>query len=215
MNDFMSSNLFKRFLSAIIFVPIIIYPLIIKGFLLYFVYTLILSLIIIELKDMIKLTAFKLYLFVYMLISIYTFFIFIILVQIKEELFLSVVHIILIIWIFDTFSYLGGSLFKGKKLMPTISKGKTYNGLISGVVVSLILSSIYSFIIQGDTLKIISSSILIIFLAFLGDLVASLLKRSVKLKDTGTLIPGHGGIIDRMDSFIIVFFIFGVIQTFK
>lgn len=117
---------------------------------------------------------------------------------------------ILIIWIFDTFCYLGGKTLNGKKLMPKISKGKTYNGLFSGTIVTLAIAGIYYIKVYNELEFLFTLVIPTIILSFLGDLVVSVLKRSVNLKDAGQIMPGHGGIVDRMDSFILVFFFFGV-----
>ena len=118
--------------------------------------------------------------------------------------------IIFTIWIFDTFSYLGGSIIKGKKIFPNISKGKTYSGLISGIFG---VTVIYFFFKEfSNQVNIISYPIIlsIITLSFIGDAIVSFLKRTASLKDTGNLIPGHGGFLDRLDSFIFVFFVFGI-----
>ena len=114
------------------------------------------------------------------------------------------------IWIFDTFCYLGGKTFNGKKLIPKISKGKTFNGLFSGIIATLVITGLYYFEFYNDLYMIILTVIPIIILSFLGDLVVSVLKRSVNIKDSGKIMPGHGGIVDRMDSFVSVFFFFGI-----
>ena len=116
----------------------------------------------------------------------------------------------MIIWIFDTFCYLGGKIFNGKKLMPNISKGKTFNGLYSGITVTLVLTSIYYLEVYNELNTILILVIPIMIFAFLGDLAVSVIKRSVNIKDSGNIMPGHGGIIDRMDSFVFVFFFFGI-----
>ena len=114
------------------------------------------------------------------------------------------------IWIFDTFCYLGGKTFNGKKLMPQISKGKTFNGLYSGIIATIVITVLYYFYFHNDLYMVFLFVIPIIILSFLGDLIVSVLKRSVNIKDTGNIMPGHGGIIDRMDSFVFVFFFFGI-----
>tara|TARA_Y100000768_G_scaffold367327_1_gene330307 strand:+ start:209 stop:637 length:429 start_codon:yes stop_codon:yes gene_type:complete len=135
---------------------------------------------------------------------------FVILIASIENITLRVIEIIVTIWIFDTFCYLGGKIFNGKKLMPNISKGKTFNGLYIGIIATLLIAGLYYLEFYSDLYKIPFQVIPIIILSFLGDLIVSVLKRSVNIKDSGNIMPGHGGIIDRMDSFVFVFFFFGI-----
>ena len=203
-------NFFTRAGSAVLFVPLIIVPILIKGYLLFAVYILILTLITIELLDMIKLTKRKSFLYFYLFISIFGIFIFILSISTMEYINLLIIEIIIIIWIFDTFCYLGGKILNGKKLMPKISRGKTFSGLFVGISVSLMFAALYFNEVQGNLSKLFTVALPTLLLSFFGDLIASILKRRVNLKDTGYVIPGHGGIIDRMDSFILVFFFFGI-----
>tara|TARA_Y100000768_G_C23765390_1_gene580648 strand:- start:26 stop:679 length:654 start_codon:yes stop_codon:yes gene_type:complete len=204
------NQFFKRLLSALIFVPLIIYPIFLKGYLLFFVYNLILTLMCIEIANMIKLSSKKKYLFFYEFLCFVSIILFIISIVSIDNLSKITIEIIFLIWIFDTFSYLGGKLFGGKKLIPKISEGKTYSGLFSGVFVSIIVSQLYIYFNYQINIELLFYTTLIIIISFIGDLIASLIKRSVNIKDTGFIIPGHGGIIDRMDSFILVFFFFGL-----
>ena len=210
MNNYDIKNLIFRFFSAVIFVPCIIIPIFLKGYILYFFYIFILSLMVLELRDMIIISKKKILLYLYLLICVLTVFIFVLLISSIENISLKVIEIIITIWIFDTFCYLGGKTFNGKKLMPNISKGKTFNGLYSGIIVTLLITSLYYSIFYNEIFTGILFVIPIIVLSFLGDLIVSVLKRSVNIKDTGNIMPGHGGIIDRMDSFVFVFFFFGI-----
>ena len=163
-----------------------------------------------ELIDMIKISKNKVFIYLYLLVCVLSVFTFILSISSIENISLKIVKIIIIIWIFDTFCYLGGKLFNGKKLMPKISKGKTFNGLYSGIIATLIITIFYYVEIQSNLYIVPILIIPIIILSFLGDLIVSILKRSVNIKDTGHIMPGHGGIIDRMDSFVLVFFVFGI-----
>ena len=110
------------------------------------------------------------------------------------------------------FSYLGGKIIGGKKLFPKVSSGKTISGLISGIVLTLFLVKIIESYISYLSNTSILFVIVIIIFAFLGDMIASLVKRNAAVKDSGTIMPGHGGLLDRMDSFIGVFFVFNIFQ---
>ena len=203
-------NFILRIFSAILFVPFIILPIILKGYFLYLFYIFLLSLMVIELIDMSKISKKKFFIYLYLLTCLLTVFIFIFLILSSGNRSLKIIEIICIIWIFDTFCYLGGKIFNGKKLMPNISKGKTFNGLYSGIVVTLIISSFYYLETNNNLYMLLFLVIPVITLSFLGDLTVSVLKRSVNIKDSGYIIPGHGGIIDRMDSFVFVFLFFGI-----
>ena len=165
---------------------------------------------VIELIDMIKISKKKAFIYLYLLICVLTIFTFILSISTIDNIGFKIIEIILTIWIFDTFCYLGGKTFNGKKLIPNISKGKTFNGLYSGIFATLILTIFYYVKIYNDLSLVLLLVIPIIIISFLGDLVVSVLKRSVNIKDTGHIMPGHGGIVDRMDSFILVFFFFGI-----
>lgn len=115
-------------------------------------------------------------------------------------------------WIFDTASYITGKLIGRHKLAPTISPKKTWEGLIGGVIAALIFN-IYIFNyanVVTTPLKIIIFTCAISITALFGDLFISILKRRQRLKDTGSILPGHGGILDRFDSvlFLAVFIYF-------
>ena len=94
--------------------------------------------------------------------------------------------------------------------MPSISPGKTWSGLLVGVTVTLFIFYIYSISIHGFSLKYLLYISIIILFAFLGDVVASMLKRLSSIKDSGYIMPGHGGLLDRLDSFLGVFFFISI-----
>ncbi len=207
-NNYVIKNFLSRLISAIIFIPIIIMPIVLKGYLLYLFYIFLLALMTAELLNMIKIAKKKFYFYIYFLICIFTIFVFIISILTITNVEIKFLEIIFTIWVFDTFCYLGGKILNGKKLMPNISKGKTFNGLYSGITFTLVVSSIYSLATYGNLNLLLILTIPTVVLSFIGDLVVSLLKRSINVKDSGYIMPGHGGIIDRMDSFVFVFFFF-------
>ena len=105
----------------------------------------------------------------------------------------------------DTFAYFGGSLFGRNKLIPSISPNKTVEGSICGSLMGTIVGSIfYYFVIGGNLIEIIIVSFILTILAQVGDLFFSSIKRYYKIKDFSNLIPGHGGVLDRLDSVLFV-----------
>lgn len=116
-----------------------------------------------------------------------------------------VVSVFLLIWSNDTFAYLVGSFIGKNKMYERISPGKTWEGTIGGAILTVASSFlIYKWfgILELNDWIIISTIVAV--LGTLGDLVESMLKRSVGVKDSGNIMPGHGGILDRFDSLIMV-----------
>ena len=102
----------------------------------------------------------------------------------------------------DIGGFIFGKFFKGKKLTK-ISPNKTYSGMIGSFILSIIFCIIYSYTISFvDFNTIFLLTISISFICQIGDLFISLLKRKAKLKDTGNILPGHGGILDRIDGIL-------------
>ena len=206
----LNRELAKRAISAIIFVPVLLIPIFISNYLVVLVFLVICSIILNEL-DLIKAkTVKKFYTNAYSIVSIFSFFSFILLLITDLEMKLFLIEILITIWLFDTFSYLGGKIIGGKKLFPKISHGKTYSGLLIGLTFSVLIIQIFNVYVKQFSLISIIVSLGIIITAFFGDVCVSLLKRSAEVKDTGTIMPGHGGLLDRFDSFIGVMFLFGV-----
>lgn len=106
-------------------------------------------------------------------------------------------------WGTDTFAYLSGNLFGKTKLSPNLSPNKTVEGSIGGILGSILLTIIFSKYLQlFPQWKFVLLSALAAFIAQLGDLAASKIKRVTNIKDYGFIIPGHGGILDRFDSIL-------------
>jgi len=115
-----------------------------------------------------------------------------------------VLFLIATVWAGDISAFLSGSLFGKHKLYPKISPNKTYEGLAGAIGGSILAALIYAllFIPQLDVASCILLAIGLGILGQLGDFSESMLKRSAQVKDSGSLIPGHGGMLDRVDSFL-------------
>ena len=120
----------------------------------------------------------------------------------------------------DIGSYFIGKSF-GKKSLSPISPSKTIEGLIGGIFCSILLAVFFAFLLNWENPFIagISYGILISLMALVGDLIESMMKRDAKIKDSGTFLPGHGGILDRIDSYIftpsVLYYIFIIIKYFN
>ncbi|MCX8648806.1 phosphatidate cytidylyltransferase [Gilliamella sp. B2776] len=111
-------------------------------------------------------------------------------------------YVFVLVWATDTGAYFAGRMFGKRKLAPKVSPGKTVEGFIGGVSVALIISLIvyYSNLFNIKFNVFFISSLFAILVSVLGDLTESMFKREAGIKDSGYLIPGHGGILDRIDS---------------
>ena len=102
---------------------------------------------------------------------------------------------------FDTFAYLVGSNFGKTYIARDISPNKTLEGLIGGLIASIFLGCFAGYII--DMYLLIVIFVIGSIFAFMGDLLISYFKRQSGVKDTGTILPGHGGVLDRVDSHLL------------
>lgn len=130
---------------------------------------------------------------------------------------LEVFFLFILIWSSDSFAYFAGRLFGKHKMAPKISPKKTWEGFAGGVLLTLILG----YFIESNFPELRGNWMFVGFLvsifAPLGDLVESQLKRTFGVKDSGNIIPGHGGILDRLDSFIIcvpVVYLYFILEKF-
>lgn len=130
---------------------------------------------------------------------------------------LEVLFLFILIWSSDTFAYLAGKFFGKHKMAPKISPKKTWEGYAGGVILTLVLSYFveqYQPDLRGNWMIV---GFLVATFAPLGDLVESQLKRTFGVKDSGNIIPGHGGILDRLDSFLIcapVVYLYFILEKF-
>lgn len=130
---------------------------------------------------------------------------------------LEVLFLFILIWSSDTFAYLTGKFFGKHKMAPKISPKKTWEGYAGGVILTLVLSFFiekYQNDLRGNWIVV---GFLVASFAPLGDLVESQLKRNFGVKDSGNIIPGHGGVLDRLDSFLIcvpVVYLYFILEKF-
>ena len=115
-----------------------------------------------------------------------------------------VFYIVVLVTTMDIFAYIGGNIFGKIKIAPKISYGKTVEGTIIGLFFTILISIGFKDIVSLNFLNAIFLGIIIGFLAFLGDLIESSFKRKVGVKDSGSLMPGHGGLLDRFDGYLLV-----------
>ena len=204
----MLKELEKRLISSIILI-LITFLVILEGKNFFYTFLFITFLISsYEWLKMIKRADIKLYGILFLCFSFYSAFYF------RDQNLEGFLLIILICVSTDIGGYIFGNLFKGPKLSK-ISPNKTQSGMIGGFILSLIFSSIFVLqyskniyidqnLIEND-LKFVILIILISSISQLGDLTISYFKRSSKIKNTGNIIPGHGGLLDRIDGMIFVF----------
>ena len=147
----------------------------------------------------------NIYGFLFLIFSFYTVY------ELSIEL-IGVFYVIIVCSSTDVGGYVFGKIFKGPKLTK-ISPNKTYAGMIGGYFLSLIsLSVIINFIDYETTTILFLLTILISTVSQIGDIIISYFKRLSKIKNTGKLIPGHGGLLDRVDGMIFAFPIYYLIN---
>lgn len=125
----------------------------------------------------------------------------------REEGIIYILYGLLIVWVTDTGAYLFGRALGRRKLWPQISPNKTLEGFLGGIFCSVLLALLFYLMGWIEGVHVILFLLLTMILSMfgqLGDLVESALKRHFDVKDSGRLLPGHGGVLDRFDSFIFV-----------
>ena len=203
-----SKNLIKRIITSI---PLIF----LLAFSFYYSYILIISLIFIsliswlEFKVLInKIFNSNIYIFITSLfcllyLSIFSFIVYLGFAQ--ESFKLNMLYLFAICILSDIGGLLFGKTFKGKKLTK-ISPNKTISGSIGSFLMASLLAPLFYFFLNSKFSNLFDLFVIGVFTSFLcqlGDLVISFLKRKAKVKDTGNILPGHGGILDRIDGMMI------------
>ena len=115
-----------------------------------------------------------------------------------------ILYAVILVSTMDIFAYLGGNLFGKRKIIPSISKGKTIEGTIIGLVFTIFISYLIKDLMNFNVVYSLIYGFFIGIIAFFGDLLESIFKRKIGIKDSGKLIPGHGGLMDRFDGYFLV-----------
>jgi phosphatidate cytidylyltransferase len=125
-----------------------------------------------------------------------------------------------IVWATDIGAYMFGRQYGKNKLWPEISPNKTVEGALGGILSAVVVAAVYLEIFHGsdyfgyNSFVMILLTIIFSIVGQFGDLVESAIKRHYKVKDSGTILPGHGGILDRFDSLLFVFPIMSLLGVF-
>ncbi|MSO13594.1 phosphatidate cytidylyltransferase [Rickettsiales endosymbiont of Trichoplax sp. H2] len=226
VSKILNNNLFKRVITALVLIPIVLYIIMEGGVLfdsflgLIFIISTYEVIMIVNNDKKISLLKKMTWIFP---ILIYIGFSMISLryIRLYDEGYFKIMILLLSIWVFDSAAYFAGVLIGGPKLCPKISPKKTWAGLIGGIVITFFIPNIVAIIMLKH---IFLSAFAIIFGFYLsllgiigqvGDLMESYFKRKFSVKDSGNIIPGHGGVLDRMDSIFLASIFFYLLLRFK
>ena len=188
------SDLIKRILSSIILLPLVLYSIFMGSFYLIFLIVICFFIASFEWHKMVKHKMHRIIGYIFLILSFYSFY------ELSIEKFIIIPLFISIST--DIGGYVFGKIFRGPKLTK-ISPNKTYTGMLGGYFLSILSIIVYSnYINQPITLLLLITVILISSISQIGDIVVSYFKRLSKLKNTGIIIPGHGGILDRIDGML-------------
>ena len=205
----------KRILSSLILIPVSFFFIIKGSFFFNFFLTICFLVTLYEWHMMSKKKKYHLLGILFLVLSFYTAYLF------REDSLWVFLFIIIICISTDIGGYISGRLFKGPKLTK-ISPNKTYSGVIGGYMFSIILINIFLNYHYLLNLRKIEFDIIIFVLVMLissssqiGDIIISYFKRLSKIKDTGKIIPGHGGIFDRIDGLMFVVILAYILYTIK
>ena len=198
------SDLIKRILSSIILLPLVLYSIFMGSFYLIFLIVICFFIASFEWHKMVKHKMYRIIGYIFLILSFYSFY------ELSIEKFIIIPLCICIST--DIGGYVFGKIFKGPKLTK-ISPNKTYAGMFGGYFLSIMFIIIYSkYVNQPINLLSLITVIFISSISQIGDIVVSYFKRLSKLKNTGIILPGHGGILDRIDGMLFAIPIFYIIH---
>ena len=203
-----NNNFFLRLFFSVIFLSVYLICSFISFQYVFYLICLVYFFILIEI--FLYFNNYKILPSIYVIIS----FIFFSYIDFSKEIFLTFNIFILVVITFDIFSYIIGKTF-GKNKLSKISPNKTYEGLLGGLIASFSISLLFAYIINLNIdLELIIFIIVIILTAFMGDIIESFFKRKNNLKNSSDLIPGHGGVFDRFDSFLFSIIFYSISLNF-
>jgi phosphatidate cytidylyltransferase len=193
----MPQDLKKRVISSVILVPFAIYAICFSESLFLFLAVLLAVLMTLEWVELTKNTEdkekWRLIGILYITIPVFS------VIKIRAIDSDILLWMFGVIWATDVFAFFAGKTFGGKKIAPQISPNKTWSGLAGGLLASVIIGLLSSVMFNGSMLFFIFISALLSLIEQGGDLLESKFKRIFGVKDSGNIIPGHGGILDRLD----------------
>ncbi|MNT38098.1 Phosphatidate cytidylyltransferase [compost metagenome] len=114
-----------------------------------------------------------------------------------------ILAVMVLVWAADIGAYFSGKAFGKRKLAPQVSPGKSWEGLVGGLLASLLITAgvgLYRGWIGSELLLALAGAALVVLVSVVGDLTESMFKRQSGIKDSSNLLPGHGGVLDRIDS---------------
>lgn len=199
----LSSDLLKRIISALILAPVVLYIVWIGGWAFWALILFIFAMCVYEGLFLAVRTQWPLVLapvvVMYLATAITSF------ILLRELGPMPVFALLLAIWATDIAAYAAGRLIGGPKLAPTVSPNKTWSGLAGGMLGSMLVFLAFARITPGheDVMTLIVIGLIIGLVGQIGDLLESFLKRQAQTKDSGFLIPGHGGLLDRIDGLLL------------
>ena len=135
---------------------------------------------------------------------------------VRDESLYILLYLLFVTSITDTFAYIGGSKYGKTKLIPSISPKKSVEGMIIGTFFGTLIPVVFYYfcVMKSNIFILILVTLLLSLIGQFGDLVFSSIKRHYKIKDFSNLMPGHGGILDRLDSSIFVILAYMIMHTF-
>ena len=215
----MKNELLKRFFTSIFLLPILFYATVCSGIYLILILMLFYLLSVYEIFKNTKNILFNLLANILLILSFYSFY------YLRDD---TTYSLIILFWIListflsDIGGYIFGKTFKGKKLTK-ISPNKTYSGSVGSVIMSCLslpLLNLSQFFFLDKLLvnfieyNFLMFTILISFVCQLGDLFVSFWKRKIKIKNISNILPGHGGVLDRIDGLIFVLIFSYILKLF-
>jgi phosphatidate cytidylyltransferase len=215
----LNKEFLNRILTSVILLPILFYSTVYSG-----IYLIILLIIffLLSVYEIVKNTKNILFIFLSSILLLLSFYSFYYLRNNTEYSLIILFWILISTFLSDIGGYVFGKTFKGKKLTK-LSPNKTYSGAAGSIILSFIslpsLNSLQFFflnelIVDFLQLKFLMHTILISLICQLGDLFVSYWKRKIKIKNISNILPGHGGILDRIDGLIFVLIFYALIKLF-